>query len=43
MDAFKLSWFYGDEYKNTFMLAVTEKRTKEEMDKLVKVLEGVEC
>ena len=43
MNAFKLSWFYGDEYKNTFMLAVTEKRTKEEMDKLVKVLEGVEC
>lgn len=43
MDAFKLSWFYGDEYKNTFMLAVTEKRTKEEMDKLVEVLEGVEC
>ncbi|MDD7340144.1 MAG: aminomethyl-transferring glycine dehydrogenase subunit GcvPA [Eubacteriales bacterium] len=43
MNAFNLTWFYGDEYKNTFMLAVTEKRTKEEMDKLVEVLEGIEC
>ena len=43
MNAFNLTWFYGDEYKNTFMLDVTEKRTKEEMDKLVEVLEGIEC
>lgn len=43
MGVFKLSKFYGDEYKNAIMLAVTEKRTKEEMDKLVEVLEGVEC
>lgn len=42
MGGFSIEKYYK-EYENAVMFAVTEKRTKEEMDRLVKVLEGIRC